>query len=184
MQWVEIDRAALVHNLCQFRKLIGEKRKLLAVVKANAYGHGILEVSRIAIKAGADWLGVSPLEEGLLIRREGMKCPILIVGYIPFDGLKQAVIHELRLTVYNFETIEKLARVCRLLQKRAFLHVKVETGTYRQGIGEKDLLPFLRTQKNLAGSNAYKIVPKKHGNFITCLFYSCRLFFKCKCCVF
>lgn len=144
MQWLEIDKSALVHNLQQFKKLIGEKSKLLAVVKANAYGHGIREVSKIALKAGVDWLGVNSLEEGLLLRREGIKSPILIVAYTPFDSLKEAIVNCLRLTVYNFETLERLARVCRVLKKEAFLHVKVETGTYRQGIRERDLIPFIK----------------------------------------
>lgn len=129
LQWVEIDSSALIHNIQQFRRLIGEKRQFLAMVKANAYGHGILEVSRIAVKAGADWLGVHFLEEGILLRESGLTCPILVVGYVPMDGLKDAVTHDLRLTVYNFETLAHLPGICRRLRKKAFLHVKVETGT-------------------------------------------------------
>lgn len=144
LQWVEINRSALVHNIHQFRELIGEKRKLLAMVKANAYGHGILEVSKIALRAGTDWLGVNSLEEGIILRKKGFDCPILIVGYIPLDGLKEAVIHDLRLIVYNFEPVDRLARICRLLQKKALLHLKVETGTYRQGIREEDVLTLIR----------------------------------------
>jgi len=144
LQWVEIDSSALIHNLNQFCKLVEKKKKLLAIVKANAYGHGILEVSRIAIKVGVDWLGVSTLEEGLLLRQEGIHCPILVVGYIPLDGLEEAVARKLRLTVYNFETIEQLAKICRHLQKKAFLHIKVETGTYRQGIRRENLLSFIK----------------------------------------
>jgi len=144
LRWIEIDRSALIHNIHQFRKLIGEKRKLLAVVKANAYGHGILAVSKIALRAGADWLGVDSLEEGLLLRKEGFNCPILTVGYISIENLKEAVINNLRLTVYNLETIGRLAEVCRQLQKKANLHVKVETGTFRQGLMGEDVLSFIR----------------------------------------
>ena len=147
LQWVEIDSSALIHNIHQFRRLIGEKRKFLAMVKANAYGHGILEVSRIAVDAGVDWLGVHSLDEGILLRKQGLTCPILIVGYVPLDGLKEAVAHDLRLTVYNFETLDKLPAICRQLQKKAFLHVKVETGTYRQGIREEDVLSFMKKAK-------------------------------------
>jgi alanine racemase len=147
LQWVEINSSALIHNIHQFRKLIGEKRKLLAMVKANAYGHGILEVSRIAVDAGVDWLGVHSLEEGILLRKQGLTCPVLVVGYVPLDGLKEAVDHDLRLTVYNFETLDKLPEICRRLKKKAFLHVKVETGTFRQGIREEDILPFMLKAK-------------------------------------
>ncbi len=147
LQWVEIDSSALIHNIHQFRKLIGEKRKFLAMVKANAYGHGILEVSRIAVDAGVDWLGVHSLDEGILLRKQGLTCPILIVGYVPLDGLREAVAHDLRLTVYNFETLDKLPAICRQLQKKDFLHVKVETGTYRQRIREEDVLSFMKKAK-------------------------------------
>ena len=144
LQWVEIDSSALIHNIHQFRRLIGKKRKLLVMVKANAYGHGILEVSKIAVKAGADWLGVHSLEEGMLLRREGLSCPILIAGYVPLDGLEDAVSHDLRLTVYNFETLDSLRGIGRQMRKKAFLHLKVETGTYRQGIRKDDVLTFMR----------------------------------------
>jgi len=144
LQWVEIDRSALTHNIRQFRRLIGKKRKFLATVKANAYGHGMLEVSQTAVAAGADWLGVQSLEEGVLLREKGFTCPILVLGYVPFEGLKDAVAHELRLTVYNFETLDRLAQACRQLRRKANLHLKIETGTYRQGITEEDVLSFAR----------------------------------------
>lgn len=144
LQWVEIDSSALIHNIHQFRKLIGEKKKLLATVKANAYGHGILEISKIALNTGTNWLGVHSIEEGLLLRKEGLSCPILVVGYVALEDLREAVLHDLKLTVYNFETIERLARVCRKLQKKAYLHVKIETGTYRQGVREQDVLPLIK----------------------------------------
>lgn len=144
LQWVAIDCSALTHNIHQFRRLIGKKRKLLAPVKANAYGHGILEVSNIALKAGTDWLGVHSLEEGLLLRKEGLNCPILVVGYVALEDLREAVLQDLRLTVYNFETIDRLAQVCLELRKKVLLHVKIETGTYRQGVREQDVLPLIK----------------------------------------
>lgn len=151
LQWIEIDSSALTHNLHQFRKLIGEKRKLLAMVKANAYGHGIIEVSRIALRAGADWLGVNSLEEGILLRKEGFSCPVLVAGAIPLEALKDAVKHELRLTVYNFETIQQLAEISRILKKKALLHIKVETGTYRQGIRKEDVVAYARKAQEFQG---------------------------------
>lgn len=142
LQWVEIKSTALVHNLSLFRRLIG-KIKMLAVVKANAYGHGILEVSRTALHAGVDWLGVNSLEEGILLRENGINCPVMVLGYVPIHGLVEAVVHDLRLTVYNLETVDRLAQVTRRVQRKVYLHLKIETGTYRQGIREEDLLPFI-----------------------------------------
>jgi len=147
LQRVEIDRSALTHNIQQFRRLIGKKRMFLATVKANAYGHGIVEVSQIAVDAGVDWLGVQSLEEGILLREKGFTRPILVLGYVPFEGLKEAIARELRLTVYNFETLSRLAQACRKLRKNANLHLKIETGTYRQGITEEDVLSFAQKVK-------------------------------------
>lgn len=144
-QWVEVSRKALTHNLAEFRRRVGPDRKLLAVVKANAYGHGIIEVSRIALGAGADWLGVNALEEGIELRRAGVRAPILVLGYVPCGRLGDAVARGLRLTVYNIASVDGLAAACRRLKKKARVHVKVETGTNRQGVLEGDLLGFARS---------------------------------------
>jgi len=143
MQWIEIDSSALTHNISQFRWLIGKKRKLLATVKANAYGHGILEVTKVALKAGADWLGVHSIEEGLFLRKKKVDCPILVLGYVSLDELEQAVRYDLRLTVYNPETIGRLIELASRLDRKIRLHVKVETGTHRQGIREEDFFSFV-----------------------------------------
>jgi len=142
--WVEIDRAALGHNIGLFRKLIGPGKKLLAVVKANAYGHGLLEVSRLALARGVDWLGVHSLEEALALRAAGLRPPVLILGAVALDELKTAVEADTRLTIYNPETVDRLAAVTARLGKKARVHVKVETGTNRQGVAEKQLLGLVR----------------------------------------
>jgi alanine racemase len=143
LQWIEIDRSALKHNIDQFRSLIGDARKMTVVVKSNAYGHGLLEVSRLAAEFGADWLGVNSLEEALALREGGVDLPIILLGYVPLADLKQAVSNDLRLTVYNTETVEELAKINSKLKKDAFLHIKTETGVYRQGTKGEDLLPFV-----------------------------------------
>ncbi len=143
MQWVEIDRTALIHNIREFRRLIGEKSKLLATIKANAYGHGIQEVSTIALQAGTDWLGVHSLEEGVALRENKVECPVLVLGYVPLDALEQALRFGLRLTVYNPETLDRLIPIASRFRGKIRLHVKVETGTHRQGIREEDLFSFV-----------------------------------------
>lgn len=143
MQWIEIDRLALSHNLQQFRRLIGRERKLLATVKANAYGHGILEVEKIVCREGADWLGVHSVEEGVFLREKKVDCPILVLGYVSFDDLERSVDNDLRMTVYNAETIELLGSLAARAGKKARLHVKVETGTHRQGVREEELFSIV-----------------------------------------
>lgn len=135
---VEINRAALVHNIGEFRRLIGPRRKFLAAVKANAYGHGMLEVAAIALRSGVDWLGVHSVEEGTALREAGVRAPVLVLGYAPFNALEEAVARDLRLTVYNRETVRRLAVLSRRLGRTVRLHVKVETGTWRQGVDAGD----------------------------------------------
>lgn len=144
LQWIEIDRSALKNNIQQFRFLIGDSRKMTVVVKSNAYGHGLLEISRLASEFGADWLGVNSLEEARAIRGSGIDLPIILLGYVPLTDLEEAVENDLRQTVYNMETIEELAKITSTLKKSAYLHIKTETGVYRQGIKGEDLLPFVK----------------------------------------
>ena len=92
MQVIEISKKNLIHNLKQFRKRVGRRVKIMTVVKANAYGHGIKEVSKIVSQNKVDWLGVNSLEEGILLRHSRIKQPILILGYIPLNKIKEAII--------------------------------------------------------------------------------------------
>jgi alanine racemase len=141
---VEISRPALVHNIREFRRIVGRKRLFLAVVKANAYGHGLVETSRIAVAEGVDWLGVNSVEEGVALRDAGIGVPILVLGYAPFGVLEEAAARDLRLTVYNQETVRRLAALAARSGRTVRLHVKVETGTWRQGVVPKDLAAFVR----------------------------------------
>ncbi|MGE5741729.1 MAG: alanine racemase [Candidatus Aminicenantes bacterium RBG_16_66_30] len=148
---VEISRAALVHNIREFRHLIGPRRKFLAVVKANAYGHGIVEVAGIAAAEGVDWLGVNSVDEGATLRRAGIDAPILILGYTPLDSLEEAVALDLRLTVYNRQTVARLASLAGRMGKTVRVHVKLETGTWRQGVAARDLAAFVRDIRRRPG---------------------------------
>ncbi len=148
---VEISRPALVHNIREFRRLVGRKRKFLAVVKANAYGHGLTEVARIALENGVDWLGVNSADEGAALRDAGVKAPVLVLGYVPFRGLAEAVNRDLRLTVYNRETVGMLSIQAVRLGKKVPVHVKVETGTWRQGVPLKDVGAFVKDIRKRPG---------------------------------
>lgn len=121
------------------------------MVKANAYGHGMVGAARMALKAGADWLGVHSLEEGLQLRGEGIACPILVSGYVPFEGLEEAVKADLRLTVYDREALRRLDRVCGHLEKSVRVHLKIETGTYRQGISLEEVSAFMQEIRKRKG---------------------------------
>jgi alanine racemase len=134
LQWIELESEALRHNLLQFRQIIGDARQLLAMVKANAYGHGMDLIAPLVVEKGADWLGVHTLQEAVALQELDLQVPILIFGYVPMDELEEAVERGLRLTVYNPETVERLGAICRRLQRSAHIHLKMETGTHRQGV--------------------------------------------------
>lgn len=142
--WIEINKNNLLHNLEQFKKLVGDGVKIMGVVKANAYGHGLLEVANV-ISEKVDWLGVDSLAEAMKLRQAAIKKPILILGYTELKDLKEAVKNNISLTVYNKETIEKLGKIpIHNPNLNPKIHIKIETGTSRQGVLEKDLADFVK----------------------------------------
>lgn len=121
----------------------------IAVVKANAYGHGIAEISKIAEKNGADMLAVFSLEEAEILRKNKIIKPILILGHVIADDLPKAVKLNCHLTVYDFEIVKALGAA---RSSKVKIHIKVETGLNRQGIKLNDLprfLNFVKAHKNI-----------------------------------
>lgn len=136
--WVEISEEALKHNLKQFREIVGPDVLLSCCVKANAYGHGIAECARIMVENGVDWLNVDALYEAEALREAGIDVPIYIMGYVPLSELEKISELDLRLVVYNMETLERLEEIGREVK----VHLKLETGNNRQGVREEDLPRF------------------------------------------
>lgn len=141
---IEISRQNLLYNLGQFRKRVGQKVKLMVVIKANAYGHGIKEMGRIVNEAKVDWLGVNSLEEGLTLRLEKISLPILVMGYTPLADLKKLIENDLSFVAYSFAVVQKASQEAKKLRKKAKIHLKLETGTNRQGVVIKELPIFLK----------------------------------------
>jgi alanine racemase len=151
LNWIELDGSAVRWNLQQFRQRLGNSAALGAVVKSNAYGHGMLEVAALAREGGADWLCVNNLDEAVRLREAGHRVRILVMGSVPLDGLEGVVEHGLDLVVYNHETLEPLERAAARQGRRASLHLKVETGTQRQGIPEADVESLARRVQESPG---------------------------------
>ena len=126
--WVEVDLAAIRHNVSVLKP---EGVELIAVVKADAYGHGAVEVARAALAAGATWVGVALVEEGLTLRLAGIEAPILVFSEFPSGSESVALAHRLTPTVYTDEGLERLASVAR---GPVAVHVKVDTGMHRVGV--------------------------------------------------
>ncbi|MBI2475956.1 MAG: alanine racemase [Candidatus Taylorbacteria bacterium] len=147
--WIEVDRKAVKHNFNVFEKLIAKRTKLMAVVKSNGYGHGLIDFSREMEKLGADFLGVDSVTEGLALRREGIKLPILILGYTLPEMVAAASANDISITVSSFEIIRYIAANSKNFSKPLRVHIKVDTGMHRQGFllrQQKTLISKIKTQ--------------------------------------
>jgi len=131
--WAEVDLAAISHNVHEIRKKASSSAKVMAVVKANAYGHGAVEVSRTALASGADWLGVARVVEGIALRESGIEAPVLVLGYITPEQSVEVVRSRLSQAVYTREMALALARVAATEGLKAKVHLKVDTGMGRIG---------------------------------------------------
>ena len=138
--WIEVSSSSLLHNLKQFRSVVGSKTKIGCVVKANAYGHGISQVVNI-LSDKADWFCVDNIEEGLIVRSLTKK-PVLILGYTPLSRMGEAIEKDLSLVVYNRESLNRILSLN--LAIKAKLHIKVETGLNRQGVGQGALISLAK----------------------------------------
>ncbi len=142
-----IDLGALEHNYRQLRGLCEPQVKLLAVVKADAYGHGLLPVARTLVQAGADYLGVGSLEEGLTLRQAGLTLPILLLlGILPREA-ERAVAADLEVALYRQDVALALAAAARSQMKKARAHLKVDTGMGRLGLLPGEVPEFLANLK-------------------------------------
>lgn len=133
MNWIEIDSVALKSNLESIRFLAGN-RLVAAALKANAYGHGLTETISILSGEKIQYIALHSLEEAILARRSGWDRNILMVGYLALCDLEAVFDLQLEPTVYNIETINRLGKLSGKLNSPAFIHLKIETGTNRQGI--------------------------------------------------
>jgi alanine racemase len=145
---IEISKDALTHNFKALKDFFGKGVKMAPCIKANAYGHGLLECAKVLSKAGADFLCINALFEAEALRKAGIKTPLLVLGYTPLEDLGAAVKLKADLTIYNLETLQALKK----LKKPVNVHLKVETGIHRQGVYPKDLpaiLKFLKGAKTI-----------------------------------
>ncbi len=156
--WVEISESAYAANLRFFRRLIGPRVELSAVVKANAYGHGFETVAALAARHGADSFCVHSLDEARRLRRSGFTQDVLIMGPVPPARLGEVVAEDFRLALFDRRTARRLAELTAVGEGRARVHLKLETGTYRQGIDDGELgwfIDFLHSHPRLLVDGVY-----------------------------
>ncbi|HEY3315482.1 MAG TPA: alanine racemase [Bacillota bacterium] len=150
--WAEVDLGAIDHNLRQVARRKSPQAGLMAVVKANAYGHGAVPVAETALAAGANWLGVAILGEAIELRRAGVAAPILILGYTPPDEVGSVLANDVSQAVFSMETARALSREAARLGRRARVHLKVDTGMSRLGVAPgQDGLAFAKDLAGLPG---------------------------------
>jgi alanine racemase len=131
--WAEINLDHIFYNVQSLKNMLPEKVKIFAVVKANAYGHGDIQVARTALRAGANYLAVATLDEAIALRHKGMTAPILILGAIRPEDAGLAEEFNLTLTVFQVEWLEK-AKECLQEGQCLRVHLKIDTGMGRIGV--------------------------------------------------
>ena len=143
----EINLDNIANNVKEVRKKVGDDIKILAVVKADAYGHGAVEVSKVALYSGEDWLGVATCDEGVQLRKHSIFVPVLLLGYTPDARVDEVILNGLTQTIFSFEMAEEFSKAGVKLGKTVDVHIKIDTGMGRIG--------FLPSEENI--ETIYKI---------------------------
>ncbi len=133
-----IDLDALEYNIKSIRKKTPEGTGIIGVIKADAYGHGSVEVAQVLLENGADWFAVAVVDEGLNLRKHGINAPILLLGYTPELRFEDVINNGFIQTMYSYEMAEKLSKTAVRLGKTAVVHIKIDTGMGRIGYRVND----------------------------------------------
>jgi alanine racemase len=141
--WTEIDLGKLRRNLQLIRGELPKHVRLMAVVKDEAYGHGALDVARVAVEEGAWGFGLSTLEEAMHLREGGITAPLLLLGERQEAELEWCVAHDLTVCVNEPHAVRKLAKLAADFGKRVPVHVKIHTGMSRYGVRWDEALPLI-----------------------------------------
>ena len=149
--WAEIDLEAIRKNVRSFVRHVGSTVQVMAVVKANAYGHGAVPVARAALEAGATRLAVHRLTEGIELRQAGIDAPVLVMGYTPPAGASAFVGWDLTPSTITPEFAQALSASAAAQGKTMPVHVKVDTGMSRYGLLSAEVVPFLQAARALPG---------------------------------
>ncbi len=134
--YAQVDLAATFANTQLIKKRIAPA-KLMAVVKANAYGHGAPQIAKTVLAAGADYLAVATVEEAAILRNSQINCPILILGWVAPDQLKQALLLNVALTVFDLANAIQISKMAQNLGIDVAIHLKLDTGMSRLGFSPK-----------------------------------------------
>ncbi|MBI4086180.1 MAG: alanine racemase [Candidatus Liptonbacteria bacterium] len=144
--WIELDANACRRNVRTFRRLVGPKVKLWAVVKSNAYGHGLSTFSKVIDSTDIDGFCVDSILEGLRLRKDGIRKPILVLGFTLPAFFEKAASNDIAVTISSFDSLRAFDRT----KRKPFFHLKIDTGMHRQGFQEEEMrraIDFLKKRK-------------------------------------
>lgn len=147
--WIEVDAGALANNARKLRRRLNSGCKLMAVVKANAYGHGAVETARTLLRAGADACAVATFSEALELRDGGITAPLLILGYTPPWQAAEAAERAITLTLFDHETALDFAETAHSSGQRLSVHLKVNTGMNRLGASPEETPALLEAMAQM-----------------------------------
>lgn len=136
--YIRVDLDAIAYNTRILKEATAKDRLMLAVVKANAYGHGLVQVAQVALENGADYLGVAIPEEGEQLRNAGIKAPILVLGGVNERGAEGSVRNDLIQTVFDVNRVYQLEKAAAAQQKNVSVHLKIDTGMGRIGVRSRE----------------------------------------------
>ena len=136
---LEISRSAAIYNFKYFKSLLKESTKVLVLVKSNSYGHGGVEFARLMLDAGADYLGIATLQEGVKLRRAGISAPILALS-TGCDCFSDIIQYDLEPGIPSVEYLKKLKLILKSLGIKKYpIHIKLDTGMHRLGFEKEDI---------------------------------------------
>lgn len=154
-RWLEIDLKAVKHNIETIKKEINwPKVKLMPVVKANAYGHGAVEIAKVCEKEKVDFLAVATFDEAKTLRENDIETPILIIGYTDSDEIEEVIKNDITMSVYDLEMAGEIIKVAKKLKKIANIHLKLDSGMHRLGFMPDE---FVSAYKKLANEENLNI---------------------------
>lgn len=142
--WVEINLDSLAHNVKEFRKNITKDKKILGIVKADAYGHGSIMCAPTMLASGIDMLGVASIDEGLDLRNENIDCEVLVVGAVPVWSFDIAAKNNISISIFNNDHIEACEKVYNRFGIKPKVHIKLDTGMNRIGLSPADAVEYIK----------------------------------------
>ena len=146
--WVEVNLENLAHNVKQIKSIIKDDVKMLAVVKADAYGHGATMLAPTMLASGVDMLGVASIDEGLDLRDAKINCDILVLGAVPVWAFDCAAENNITLSIFSDEHITACKQAYEKTGKKVKVHIKIDTGMNRIGVDEKKAEEFIEKVKS------------------------------------